>query len=330
MELSKRMLRLYIESGRLFSLDVELTYRCPLACCHCYQRGLRSDELPTEKWVSVMDEALAMGVVNFGFTGGEVLLRQDFPQLLGAAASRGFRIFINTTGNGASPAIIEAFVAARPAQVDVSFYAANATAHDTLTGKAGSFDASLGFVRALVSEGLFVRGAFTPLRGVCDDPIEARDALIGLGVEHIVWNRFDPTICGNPESAALLVPAPAYLSRAVGEESTVGRFKVGDYICGAGTSSLLVRPDGQVLPCHAMEEVVGDLNRASLSSIWSGSSLLQGLRSRRHSDLPHCSNCSDWESCGYCPAEAERIGGDWRQPVPAFCRRLRSPEEDSE
>ena len=327
MKLSRRMLRLYVEAGRLFSLDVELTYRCPLRCRHCYQRGYHSLELSTEEWVEVMDDARAMGVVNFGFTGGEVLVRSDFSELLGAAAKRGFRVFINTTGSGANEDTIEAFAAARPAQVDVSFYAADATSHDALTGRPGSFDESLQFVRTLVGRGLFVRGAFTPLRGISDDPIGARDALIGLGVPRVVWNRFDHTICRDQESAQLLVPDPASLSAIVQEESTVGRFKVADAICGAGISSLLVRPDGMPVPCHAMAMVLGNVTQESLQSIWSNSPILAELRARSRSQLPHCTQCPDWEACGYCPAEAERITGDWRDPAPGFCHRLGQPKE---
>lgn len=330
MNLSRRMLARYLEAGHLFSLDIELTYRCPLRCKHCYQSGRKSAEFTTDDWFRVLDEAKAMGVFHLGLTGGEVLTHKDFPELLGGAATRGFRIFVNTSGNGASTAAVEALVAARPARVDVSFYAADAASHDGLTQMPGSFAESLRFVRLLTDRGLFVQGALTPMQGVCDDPVATRDALMELGVPRIAWNRFDPTICDDPERADRLVPADGGINAIVQKLSAVGRFKVADVICGAAVFSLLVRPNGEVVPCQGYNSVAGDLSRESLSSIWSASPVLAALRTRRHSHLTDCLECPDWSSCRYCPAEAERISGDWRTPAASFCCRLAGPQRGQE
>jgi radical SAM protein with 4Fe4S-binding SPASM domain len=326
--IARRMLSRYFEEGRLFALDVELTYRCPLYCQHCYQRGYRSQELSTEDWLAVFDDAREMGVFNLGLTGGEVLTRKDFPELLRDAAKKGFRVFVNTTGNGATRAALEAFVVARPAQVDVSFYAASSELHDGVTGQPGSFQRSLEFVRELAANGLFVRGAFTPLSGVSDEPLSSRDALLDLGVPKVVWNRVDPSVCDEPDRVRALVPDESVDSEVVRSESSVGRVKIGDAICGAGISSLMVQPDGKVVPCYAIKTVVGDLSVQSLGEVWAGSPALEEYRSRRRTQLPHCRTCPDWESCGYCPAEAAEVSGDWRRPAPGFCQHMKNQEGD--
>ncbi|HPR05808.1 MAG TPA: radical SAM protein, partial [Denitromonas sp.] len=63
-------------------LLAELTYRCPLHCAFCYNpvdfaRTRAEDELDTEGWLRVLNEARAQGSVQCGFSGGEPLVRDD-------------------------------------------------------------------------------------------------------------------------------------------------------------------------------------------------------------------------------------------------------------
>ncbi len=329
MSLSLRMVRRYIEEGRLYSLNTELTYRCPLNCHHCYQKGYQSDELSTGDWLSVFDDARTLGVFNLGLSGGEVLGRQDLPELLAGGSERGFRLFIKTSGNGASKASLKALAAARPAQVDVSFYSADGSTHDRATGQPGSFAQSLQFVRYLANEGLYVRGVLTPLKGFTDSPLETRDALHRLGVSRVVWNLVKPSLCDDPDRVSGLVPDGGGETDIVSAESASGG-KIGDTICGASSYSLQVRPDGRVSPCHAIEEVVGDLKVQRLTDIWANSPSLERFRERRRAQLPRCRTCPDWESCRYCPAEATKVSGDWRKPAPGFCHRMEAIDGEEE
>jgi len=60
------------------SLLCELTYRCNLQCPYCYNPlnlGRPSEELSGEAWLSVIDQATDLGVVQIGFSGGEPTLR---------------------------------------------------------------------------------------------------------------------------------------------------------------------------------------------------------------------------------------------------------------
>jgi pyrroloquinoline quinone biosynthesis protein E len=61
------------------SLLAELTYRCNLQCPYCYNPldlGSPREELPLATWLRVIDEAIALGVVQIGFSGGEPTLRE--------------------------------------------------------------------------------------------------------------------------------------------------------------------------------------------------------------------------------------------------------------
>ena len=72
---------------------LEVTGRCNHACLFCSCPWYRADgryetgpELATKEWKQVLEKLCGMGVVNFAFTGGEALLREDLRELAEHAA----------------------------------------------------------------------------------------------------------------------------------------------------------------------------------------------------------------------------------------------------
>ena len=70
---------------RPYALLAEVTYRCPLQCPYCsnplHLRQYR-DELDTETWIRVLQEAAEVGIVQVHFSGGEPLVRRDLDELV--------------------------------------------------------------------------------------------------------------------------------------------------------------------------------------------------------------------------------------------------------
>jgi len=70
---------------RPYTLIAELTYRCPLRCPYCSNPlsfAGHDNEIGTDTWLRVFEEAEALGVVQLNLTGGEPLLREDLEQLI--------------------------------------------------------------------------------------------------------------------------------------------------------------------------------------------------------------------------------------------------------
>ena len=66
-------------------LLAELTYRCPLQCPYCsnpVEMAKYKNELTTEDWIRVMQQARKMGATQLGFSGGEPLVRKDLEDLI--------------------------------------------------------------------------------------------------------------------------------------------------------------------------------------------------------------------------------------------------------
>jgi len=83
------------------ALIAELTHRCPLHCVYCSnptELTARSEELPTEIWSRVFQEAGTLGVLQADLTGGEPLARPDILDLIRAARAAG--LYVNMISSG--------------------------------------------------------------------------------------------------------------------------------------------------------------------------------------------------------------------------------------
>src|SRR4030095_3231773 len=83
------------------ALIAELTHRCPLHCVYCSnprELTARTEELHTETWTRVFNEAARAGVMQLDLTGGEPLARPDLTQLIQSARSAGLYVNLITCG----------------------------------------------------------------------------------------------------------------------------------------------------------------------------------------------------------------------------------------
>lgn len=73
--------------GKKASLSVTIssTFHCNLNCRHCASEinNTKQDSLSSKRFLNLIDEMAASGVVKVGFTGGEPLMREDMCEILG-------------------------------------------------------------------------------------------------------------------------------------------------------------------------------------------------------------------------------------------------------
>ncbi|HIC70747.1 MAG TPA: pyrroloquinoline quinone biosynthesis protein PqqE, partial [Alphaproteobacteria bacterium] len=68
-----------------YALLAELTHRCPLQCPYCsnpLELERSSNEIQTEDWLRVIDQAAEMGILHIHFSGGEPTVRKDLEVLV--------------------------------------------------------------------------------------------------------------------------------------------------------------------------------------------------------------------------------------------------------
>ena len=106
------------------ALIAEVTHRCPLHCVYCsnpLQLAGTTEELATEDWIRVLQQAGKLAMLHAHFTGGEPLARQDLTELIGAARSAGLYTNLITSGIGLAEERLQALVSAGLDHIQLSF-----------------------------------------------------------------------------------------------------------------------------------------------------------------------------------------------------------------
>ncbi|MCB9743915.1 MAG: radical SAM protein [Alphaproteobacteria bacterium] len=86
-------------SPRPINVMISLTDRCTRRCDYCAIPDRRSRELRTGRLLGLLTELRRSGVLRVGFWGGEPLLREDLPELLGCARSLGLWTTLVSNGD---------------------------------------------------------------------------------------------------------------------------------------------------------------------------------------------------------------------------------------
>ena len=97
------------------AIEMELTYRCPIHCVHCYSDCYNNpefaeNELATSDVKRIMDKLYDAGSMWLCFTGGDPLARRDFIELYDYAKNKGFILTIFTSLVGLSDEILRKFI----------------------------------------------------------------------------------------------------------------------------------------------------------------------------------------------------------------------------
>lgn len=310
------------KSNKLFSMTLELTYRCVEKCVHCYIDDAKpfcaKDELTLDDYKNFLRQAREMGCVKVLLTGGEVLLRKDFCDIAEFAVAQGFIVDIYTTGLGLTDEIFDRLCALNLNSVSFSLYGGDAASHDAITGIRGSFDKTLKAMLMFRSAGIetFIKCV------AIKQNIDALESLYQLANRLNIFISVSTRIqsgheCKRAEDYRLgkadlyekvFALDKKYRHLKIETIAQENLDKIRDkQICAAGLSSLLVDPSGGVHFCGGFHESLGNVREENLQSIWENVNAAARKRIPKICNLtPACKTCKYIEFCHVCVAELER------------------------
>ena len=129
------------QQNTLFSVLLELTYRCNLDCFICYNdRELVGKSLSLDQYFTESD-LQKMQVMNLTLSGGEPLAHPDFWRIGARGRELGFVMRIKSNGHALRPDVISRIQAEiDPYIIEISLHGASAEVHDRQTRIPGSFE----------------------------------------------------------------------------------------------------------------------------------------------------------------------------------------------
>jgi len=140
-----------------------ITQRCNLRCVHCYSRSENieyGDELTTAEGMDLIDDLARFGVPVILFSGGEPLMRRDFPELANHAMESGMRVVLSTNGTLITKEMAKVLKEIDLSYVGVSLDGMRET-NDRFRGVNGAFDSALKGIQNCKMEKIKVGLRFT-------------------------------------------------------------------------------------------------------------------------------------------------------------------------
>jgi radical SAM protein with 4Fe4S-binding SPASM domain len=335
--------------GSPLGFDLEITARCQNDCRHCYinlpagDPAARAPELTLEEIARIAEEAAALGALWCLITGGEPLLREDFPDIYMALKKKGLLVSVFTTACLVREDHAALFKKYPPRDIEVSVYGATRETYERVTRRPGSFEAFRTGLDLLLASGVKVRLKAMALRSnAAELPEIARfcrertkdyfrfDPLLHL--------RFDGDARRNREirDERLSPEEIVALERADPERFGSLTKHCDDLIqpemehagcdhlfhCGAGKGSYTVGYDGKFRLCSSLwhPECVYDLRQGTLAEAWRTLvPKVRDMRSQRREFLEGCRGCAIVNLCLWCPAHAHLETGELDGAVSYFC-----------
>src|SRR6476660_6704466 len=334
--------------ARPYVISWNLTYRCNLACEHCYldaggaplvdtDNFADRSELGTDECFRVIDEiaAFAPECVTI-LTGGEPLLRRDILEIVRRAAERGLWVVVGTNGVRITENVARRLADAGARGLSLSLDALDPDRHDRFRKVRGAWRNTVEGTEILNRIGLpFIvqttagshnLGELEEIADFAHDRLAAK-----------VWNLYFLVPTGRGQYVSDISPAqydevlaslyriqrkydrrmlvnakcaPHYIKTLLEHGETPTRtYSDGAGGCPAGTHYMGIRPNGDVTPCPYLPVFAGSLRSASLTDLWNSSELFTGIR-RRTSLGGRCGECEMNAQCGGCRARAYGMTGD--------------------
>ena len=334
--------------ARPYVVSWNLTYRCNLACEHCYldagitplvgtQNFADRSELGTEECFRVIDEIAAFAPECITIlTGGEPLLRRDILEIVRRASERGLWVVVGTNGVRITENVATRLAEAGARGLSLSLDALDPDRHDHFRKVRGAWRNTVEGAEILNRTKL----PFIVQTTAGSHNLGELEAIADFAYERLaakVWNLYFLVPTGRGQFVSDITPAqydevlaslyriqgkynkrmlvnakcaPHYIKTVLENGgSQIRTYSGGAGGCPAGTHYMGIRPNGDVTPCPYLPVFAGSLRNASLADLWTSSELFTGIR-QRTSLGGRCGECEMNGHCGGCRARAYGVTGD--------------------
>jgi MoaA/NifB/PqqE/SkfB family radical SAM enzyme len=315
--------------------SIDLTYRCNNTCRHCWlwlpeNAPEKQEELSFDEIRRIADEARAMGCRRWNISGGEPMLRPDFPEIFEYLTSRSASYGLNTNGTLITPAIAQ--LMKRKGSKMVALYGADAEVYDDVTHHPGGFEQAMQGIAYLKEAGAGFIVQLIPMRAnwhQWDRMLELAKSLSPDWRVGAAWLYLSAS--GSPvrnaqiaaqrlharDVVALDPPNSSYDERLAEMEAAepCGRVRPGDDRLFA--ACIDTRRDFHIDPYGGMTFCCFVKDRT----------MRYDLRRGGQEYLENCGACKTREDCRWCGVYGYLEHGRFSAPVEPLCEAARSTQQ---
>lgn len=341
----------YLQESRLAQIprllleaSIDLTYRCNNNCRHCWlyvapNDPLKNEELSIDEIKNIIDQSRQLGCRKWSISGGEPMLRPDFPEIFDYITSHSASYSLNTNGTLITPSIAK--LLKRKGTKMVALYGATREVHDHITRNLGSYDATMRGFAYLKEEGAGFIVQLIPMKDnyhEFDQMVELAKSLskhYRIGApwlylsssgnaeinEEIKKQRLSPK-----DVIELDKPNLSYEEKIEKDVSGCGCVEEGDdrlfAACLKNRRNFHVDPYGKMAFCSFIKDpnLRYDLRKGTVEEGWERfiPSLADKVRGTKEY-FEGCGSCKSRKNCRRCPVYSYLEHGDYSKRVEYLC-----------
>jgi MoaA/NifB/PqqE/SkfB family radical SAM enzyme len=298
--------------------SIEVTRRCNLSCVHCYlgphaeRLKAGSTEMGTAQVLDIIDQVSDAGCLYLLLTGGEPLLRGDFPAIYRRAKENGLLVTVFSNGTLITEGILSLFSDLPPREVEISLYGATVPTYERITGVRGSYERCMRGIRLLADNKIKVNLKTILMTLNVDELCEIENIAKEFGARFRFDAAISPCIGGDKTPLEFRVPAAEAVEMEFSDRGRLRQWKSffeeskknilvdALYGCGAGVTGFHITASGQLQPCVMTSDLQYNLSEKRFMEGWS--EMISQLRGRKAGPEFACIGCEKINLCGYCPA----------------------------
>ncbi len=342
-----------------FILQWHLTNKCENRCSHCYISNLEKtidnpNRLSLEESKRIIDDVITLSkhfnvAPRINFSGGNPLLREDFPEIIKYASDKG--VIIGILGNAfpLTEKNLELLCETNVQRYQLSLDGLRET-HDQIRGK-GNYDLTIEGIRKLTKKGIWVsvmstvsKKNYHEIPDLCEiafdngakhfdfarivpigegrclydeqlTPYEFREFLFVMQkkYEELTKKGARPSFFGRKDPLWSLMDVELGISRPFDKKK--GVFEG----CNIGKNGLCLDVDGTIYSCRRLPLPIGNIRNVNLTDFFLNSKELN--EQRQFEKIEKCGECELINVCRGCRAIAYANTGNYFSKDPQCWRK---------
>lgn len=302
-----------MNNRNLREVTIELTSKCNFRCRHCYISDFTNDGLSFDIIEKVLSDARSLGAYSIVYTGGEVLLRKDFINIVEFTRKKGFSVNILSNGYLLDEDIIQKLSDLYVNSFGITLFSLDDNINDFITRSKNSSSKIIGAIELLKKHNIRVEvktpvmiynySTYKDVKKYCYDndvAFVATSQITGLNN-----GSFDNTFLRLESSLGFEIMKES-LPDIYANKS---KFDGEDYPCKVIEDSVFIDSKGDVYPCSTFYYSLGNVKNENLIDIWNSDKIIE-IQNIKNKDLI-CNTCNIREYCDRCIGLAF-MDGDFR------------------
>jgi len=330
------------------TVSLELTERCNYDCIHCYINRPANDVKRQKKEMDfgtikgIIDAATQEGCLFCLVTGGEPLLRKDFPEIYRYLKKKGLLVTVFTNAALIDQKIGRLFKMFPPHEVEITVYGATQKVYESITRRKGSFKKFQRGIDILERNRVPFRFKTIALKKNINEIEAIRSFCLSRAPSEIF--RFDPvlqlTYRGNRQKNTLIKSnrlsakeivrldlqdfnRSKVITKWCSESSVKPAGHCGHLIsCTAGESSFAVDAYANFKLCLSLvhPDCMLDLRKNTFTYAWNVfTPQVKSTKIRDRKSMEECFHCEYAGFCSNCVALSYLEYATMEKPIPWLC-----------